>query len=555
MAGSRISRSLQRGEHLSGGVAGEGRRIVASAGSQNHIEIDAKRHAGSEHCGSVAAGSVDAGDVGEQSPALAGRNYSVTVERGEKFSRRAFLSLPLILSPLLARDADAATKVSSARVWPANEYTRVTFESPAALKVQHFFVKNPERLVIDIENVELGSALKDLAAKVGANDPYIQSVRVGINRTNVIRVVLDLRTEVKPQVFAVLPAGEFGHRLMLDIYPAKPSDPMLALLNDDVAAFGKGSQGGQINDATPEPLPADGSTISASKPRKDGLVLPPEKNNKLADSTAPASVRSFIGAGDSSVVDKAPTTKLNSASLITSVRKQPRPIVVVLDPGHGGEDPGAIGRRGTREKDIVLVIAKLLKGKLHDDARYRIALTRDADFFVPLEQRVQRARRLRADLFVSLHADAFIHPDANGSSVFALSERGATSTAAKWLANRENEADLIGGVNLSLKDGFLARTLLDLSQTAQINDSLKLGKLVLSELGEVNRLHKASVEQAGFAVLKAPDIPSILVETAFISNPDEEKKLRDAEYQNKMAGAIADGIRRYFAKNPPLARA
>ncbi len=551
MAGSRISRSLQRDEHLSGGVAGEGRRIVASAGSQNHIEIDANRHSGSEHCGNVAAGSVDTGDVGEQSPTFAGRNYSVTVERGEKFSRRAFLSLPLILSPLLARDADAATKVSSARVWPANEYTRVTFESPVALKVQHFFVKDPERLVIDIENIELGPALKELAAKVGANDPYIQSVRVGINRTNVIRVVLDLRTEVKPQVFAVPPVGEFGHRLMLDIYPARPSDPMLALLNDDVAAFGKG---GQMKDATPELVSADDPTISASKPRKDGLALPPEKNNKLADSTAPAPVRSSIGAGDSGI-DKAPSTKLNSPPLIASARKPPRPIVVVLDPGHGGEDPGAIGRRGTREKDIVLVIAKLLKGKLHDDASYRIALTRDADFFVPLEQRVQRARRLRADLFVSLHADAFIHPDANGSSVFALSERGATSTAAKWLANRENEADLIGGVNLSLKDGFLARTLLDLSQTAQINDSLKLGKLVLSELGEVNRLHKASVEQAGFAVLKAPDIPSILVETAFISNPDEEKKLRDADYQNKMAGAIADGIRRYFAKNPPLARA
>ncbi len=551
MAGSRISRSLQRDEHLSGGVAREGRRIVASAGSQNHIEIDANRHSGSEHCGNVAAGSVDTGDVGEQSPTFAGRNYSVTVERGEKFSRRAFLSLPLILSPLLARDADAATKVSSARVWPANEYTRVTFESPVALKVQHFFVKDPERLVIDIENIELGPALKELAAKVGANDPYIQSVRVGINRTNVIRVVLDLRTEVKPQVFAVPPVGEFGHRLMLDIYPARPSDPMLALLNDDVAAFGKG---GQMKDATPELVSADDPTISASKPRKDGLALPPEKNNKLADSTAPAPVRSSIGAGDSGI-DKAPSTKLNSPPLIASARKPPRPIVVVLDPGHGGEDPGAIGRRGTREKDIVLVIAKLLKGKLHDDASYRIALTRDADFFVPLEQRVQRARRLRADLFVSLHADAFIHPDANGSSVFALSERGATSTAAKWLANRENEADLIGGVNLSLKDGFLARTLLDLSQTAQINDSLKLGKLVLSELGEVNRLHKASVEQAGFAVLKAPDIPSILVETAFISNPDEEKKLRDADYQNKMAGAIADGIRRYFAKNPPLARA
>ncbi|MCY7387346.1 MAG: N-acetylmuramoyl-L-alanine amidase [Burkholderiales bacterium] len=454
------------------------------------------------------------------------------------------------MSPLLARHADAATKVSSTRVWPANEYTRVTFESASALKVQHFFVKDPERLVIDIENAELGPALKELAAKIGVNDPYIQSVRVGINRANVIRVVLDLRTEVKPQVFAVPPAGEFGHRLMLDIYPARPSDPMLALLNDDIADFGKDSAkgGGQAFD----PVSRKDPTISASRPRKDGPVLPPEPNNKVADSTAPAKEVSPIGAGDSSIDKSAKTNK--SPSVVTS-RKTPRPIIVVVDPGHGGEDPGAIGRRGTREKDIVLVIAKLLKGKLHDEASYRIALTRDEDFFVPLEHRVQRARRLRADLFVSLHADAFIHPQANGSSVFALSERGATSTAAKWLANRENEADLIGGVNLGMKDGFLARTLLDLSQTAQINDSLKLGKLVLSELGEFNRLHKSSVEQAGFAVLKAPDIPSILVETAFISNPDEEKKLRDPAYQNKIAGAVADGIRRYFAKNPPMARA
>ena len=241
--------------------------------------------------------------------------------------------------------------------------------------------------------------------------------------------------------------------------------------------------------------------------------------------------------------------------MVASGKKVPRPIVIVLDPGHGGEDPGAVGRRGTREKDIVLVIAKLLRARLHDDQKFRIALTRDADFFVPLEQRVQRARQLRSDLLVSIHADAFVHPDANGSSVFALSERGATSTAAKWLANRENEADLIGGVNIGMKDGFLARTLLDLSQTAQINDSLKLGRLVLTELGGVNRLHKMNVEQAGFAVLKAPDIPSILIETAFISNPQEEKKLRDPKYQTKMAHAIADGIKRYFAKNPPMARA
>ena len=549
MARSRISRSLQRDEYLSGGVAGEGRRIVASAGPNHHAEIGAKSGSACAHCCDDGARTADV--ISTDKRPVPKQLHNVTVERGANLARRTFLSLPLILSPLLARNADAATKVSSARVWPANEYTRVTFESPTALKVQHFFVKDPERLVIDIENVELGPALRELAAKIGANDPYIQSVRVGVNRANVIRVVLDLRTEVKPQVFAVPPAGEFGYRLMLDIYPAKPSDPMLALLNDDVADFGKNTPAGKTPaDAVPSDVPPN----SASRPRQDGPALPPEKNKQSADSTAPAKEDSAIVAGDSSI-DKISQTKSNKSTSIASARKQSRAIVVVIDPGHGGEDPGAVGRRGTREKDIVLVIAKLLRAKLHDDTNFRIALTRDADFFVPLEQRVQRARRLRADLFVSVHADAFIHPDANGSSVFALSERGATSTAAKWLANRENEADLIGGVNLKMKDGFLARTLLDLSQTAQINDSLKLGKLVLSELGEVNRLHKISVEQAGFAVLKAPDIPSILVETAFISNPDEERKLRDPAHQNRMAGAIADGIRRYFAKNPPLARA
>lgn len=444
----------------------------------------------------------------------------VTVERSNTslLNRRTFLSLPLLLSPLLATPAWASSKISSTRVWPANEYTRVTFESPFALKYTHFFVKEPERLVIDIENVELGPALKELADKIGKDDPYIQAVRVGVNRANVIRVVLDLKVEVKPQVFAVPPAGEFGHRLMLDIYPAKATDPMLALLNEDIAGFGKG--------------------LGATDPAElvpGTVVKPPE---------APA----VITGRDSKLAEKSADSKARTAT-------KPRPFVVVLDPGHGGEDPGAIGRRGTREKDIVLIIARKLKEKLDDDPQYRVALTRDADFFVPLHMRVQRARKLRADLFVSVHADAFTQTAAHGSSVFALSERGATSTAASWLANKENDADLIGGVNLKMRDTHLARTLLDLSQTAQINDSLKVGRMVLAQMGGINRLHKAQVEQAGFAVLKAPDIPSILIETAFISNPEEERKLRDAAYQDKLAEAIADGIRGYFRKNPALARA
>lgn len=465
---------------------------------------------------------------------------SNTVLTGIAVTRRKLLgglaALPLVGSQLLAAAA-LPSKVSAARVWPANEYTRVTFEAPSGFKYQHFVVKDPERLVLDIENVELGDALKLLAAKVGADDPYIRAVRVGINRPNVVRVVLDLRTEVLPQVFAVPPVGEFGHRLMLDIYPAKPVDPMLALLNEDTAMFAASDkdanqgmtplrQGGRASE-----MASATSAPSADKPASVGLAKDAGKD---------------IGK-DSTRAPEAPT--------IVAGRKPPRPFTVVVDPGHGGEDPGAVGRKGTREKDIVLMISRLLKGKLDSDARFRIALTRDADYFVPLHHRVQRARRLKADLFISVHADAFIHPQANGSSVFALSERGATSTAAKWIANKENDADLIGGVNLSTRDSNLAQILLDLSTTAQINDSLKLGRYVLSELVEVNRLHKPQVEQAGFAVLKAPDIPSILIETAFISNPDEERKLRDVTYQDKMADAIADGVRTYFKKNPALARA
>ena len=227
-------------------------------------------------------------------------------------------------------------------------------------------------------------------------------------------------------------------------------------------------------------------------------------------------------------------------------------VTIAIDAGHGGEDPGAIGRRGTYEKHVALAISRKLKAILESDKAVRPVLTRDDDYFVPLALRVQKARRAQADLLVSIHADAFREPRARGSSVYALSENGATSAAARWLAQKENEADLIGGVNLDVRDPVLARTLLDLSQTAQIADSLKAGRQVLQELAEVNALHKRDVEQAGFAVLKAPDVPSILVETAFISNPDEEAKLRDPRHQARYAESIADGVRRYFAKHPTL---
>jgi N-acetylmuramoyl-L-alanine amidase len=425
-------------------------------------------------------------------------------------------ALALALLAAAALPALAAEKVLASRVWPAQEYTRVTLESTKPVAHKFFFVENPSRLVVDLENIELTAELKALADRVGKDDPYIASVRVGLNRPNVARVVFELRTEVKPSIFPISPVGQYQHRLVIDLYPAKPADPLLALVTqpDPIA---------EMAQSPVSKLPQAAVEAAAPAP-----VVPeklPERVAKAPEKFEPA---------------KAPLRE--------------RLVIVAVDAGHGGEDPGAKGRLGTREKDVTIAIARRLKAAIDKDPNMRAVMVRDGDYFVPLGQRVAKSRRLQADLFVSIHADSFVRPDARGSSVFALSERGATSAAARMLAARENESDLIGGVNLGIRDPVLARTLLDLSQTATINDSLKLGRAVLNELGDVNALHKASVEQAGFAVLKAPDIPSILVETAFISNPDEERRLKDSAYQDKIATAILGGIKRYLAANPPLAR-
>ncbi len=402
----------------------------------------------------------------------------------------------------------AETLVTSTRVWPAPDYTRVTIESQQPIRHKLFSLDNPERLVLDLEDVSLGATLTEIAGKISAEDPYIKGVRAGRFKPGIVRLVFDLKAGVKPEAFTLAPIGEYGHRLVLDIYPLTPPDPLLAFLQRHEAG-------------TPEAPPA---------------AAPAPAPETAAPEAAPPQV-----AGKTT----SPPARPPSERLIT----------IAIDPGHGGEDPGARGRRGTLEKNVTLAIARKLKERIDNEHNMRAVLTRDGDFFIPLHMRVEKARRVRADLFVSVHADAFVKPSANGSSVFALSERGATSAAARWLAKQENDADLIGGVNLGIKDPYLKQTLLDLSQTASINDSLKLGKAVLQEMGGINRLHKNYVEQAGFAVLKAPDIPSILIETAFISNPDEERKLRDPDYQNKMADAIFTGIKRYFSKNPPLAPA
>jgi N-acetylmuramoyl-L-alanine amidase len=397
-----------------------------------------------------------------------------------------------------APSAFAGSKLLAVRVWPAKAYTRITLESTEPVSFNQFLVPDPDRLVVDLEGVDWGNELASIGQRISSEDPYVKQLRAGRYKPGTVRVVLDLKTEIKPQVFALEPFGDYRHRLVIDLYPAKPEDPLLALLNDEAP---------------------DAARAPADKP---------ERGERSADKAD----------------DKLDRKKLDVKRLVT----------VVIDPGHGGEDPGAVGKAGTYEKTVTLAIGKKLKALIDKQPNMRAVLTRDDDFFVPLGVRVQKARKLNADLFVSIHADAFIKPDARGSSVFALSERGATSTAAKWLAQSQNESDLIGGVRIKAGDPHLARTLLDLTQTATINDSLKLGRAMLTELAEINRLHKPDVEQAGFAVLKAPDIPSVLVETAFISNPEEEKRLNDENYQDRMATALLDGLRRYLAKNPPLAR-
>jgi N-acetylmuramoyl-L-alanine amidase len=408
----------------------------------------------------------------------------------------------------------AQVKVSAVRVWPAADYTRVTLESPSAVEHKVFSLENPDRLVVDLEGADVTPALMRLAALIGDKDPYVRSVRVGRFKPGTVRLVFDLKSTVKPQVFALAPVGQYSHRLVLDLYPLVPPDPLIAFLDKHEAQKDGASDGvaTRMDTELPEPpvTPA-GAPVPAPLARSQ----PPAHKPRAASN---------------------------------------RLIVVSIDAGHGGEDPGARGRSGTNEKDVTLAIARKLKERIDREPNMRGVLTRDGDYFIPLHHRVEKARRINADLFVSVHADSFTRPEARGSSVFALSERGATSAAARWLAKRENEADLIGGVNLDVKDRYLKQTLLDLSQTATINDSLKLAKAVLSELGEINTLHKSSVEQAGFAVLKAPDIPSILVETAFISNPREEAKLKSDAYQTKIADAVFQGIQRYFAKNPPLSR-
>jgi N-acetylmuramoyl-L-alanine amidase len=424
-------------------------------------------------------------------------------------SSAKLLGLVLLLGEI---DIAWGAKILGVRVWPSEDYTRITLEADTPLPITQQILTNPDRLVVDVQGLELNPTLKDLVAKIKPNDPYVSQVRVGQFQPGVVRLVFDLKEPIKPQLFTLDPVAEYNYRMVFDLYPTTPPDPLMEL-------------------------------VKSSAKKESALT----KSNEEVDLIA-------------QFATKKDSPKPPVAQAIPEVKEAPaqakykRLITIAIDPGHGGEDPGAIGSMGSREKHVVLSIAKRLKDKIENEAYMRPYLTRDGDYFVPLHVRVQKARRVEADLFVSIHADAFIESNAKGASVFTLSQMGASSTMARWMANKENAADLIGGINIKTQDRQVANLLLDMSTTAQIKDSLQVGNSILKQIGGFAPLHKGKVEQASFAVLKAPDIPSILVETAFISNPQEEAKLNDDGYQDRIADAILRGIKDYFSKNPPVAR-
>ena len=448
--------------------------------------------------------------------------------------RQALRLMGCLALGLGAADIAWGASILGVRVWPAQDYTRVTIESDQALTARQFLADNPPRLVVDIDGLELSPALRELVGKVRSDDPYIAGVRVGQNQPRVVRLVIDLKQPVAPQQLTLAPVAAYRHRLVFDLFPTAARDPLLALINEREAAAGQAER--RLDDAL-------GAFIAR-------IEQPPPVSSQPGSGPLRPAAPPVVAAAPQMTQAPGP-----AALPPDEQRRIDRLVVVAIDPGHGGEDPGAIGPSGLREKDVVLAIALKLRERINSVPGMRAMLTRDADYFVPLGERVRKARRVQADLFVSIHADAFFTPQARGASVFALSSSGASSTAARWMADKENAADVVGGVGSpAVKDTQVLRAMLEMSTDAQIKDSLKIGREVLDRIGKVGALHKRGVEQAGFAVLKAPDIPSILVETAFISNPDEEAKLRTDEYQDQLVEALHTGIRRYFARNPPLAR-
>ena len=412
------------------------------------------------------------------------------------FSRRQLIATTggaLMLS-VVPCTANAAQMVD-VRMWPAKEYTRVTLEHDQPIKFRYFVVRSPKpiRLVVDIENLQLTARLQKMISAVSPKDPFVKAIRIGQFSPKVVRLVMDLKTDVRPEVFSLKPVASYKHRLIFDIYPANAEvDPIAGVL------AGLEDQ----NDTKP----------TAQLPKPEAKKEPPK-------------------------------------AVARQAQPKKKEIVIVIDAGHGGEDPGAVGKRKTYEKHITLAIAKRLERLIDREKGMRAVMTRSSDHFVSLSQRVMIAQKAKAHLFVSIHADAWTKPSAKGASVYALAERGATSSAAMWLAKNQNEADLIGGANFNEFNKKIQNVLVDMTTQWKIDYSLELGHCILQRLGKINTLHRNNVEQAGFLVLKAPGIPSVLVETAFISNPQEEKKLKTSDYQQKVAMAILHGIKSQVASN------
>lgn len=371
---------------------------------------------------------------------------------------RTGLLLVLMASATLARAVD----IVGVRMWPAPDNTRLVFDLSAPVDNNLFVLKNPNRIVIDLKSTDLKT---QFPAPTSAS--FIKRIRYARRDGDNLRVVLDLKRQVRAKSFELHPEGEYGNRLVIDLVDESQDNQHQPVLEDHT---------------------------DTDKPRK---------------------------------------------------------VLVMIDPGHGGEDPGAIGKYGTREKDVVLQIARRLRTLVNSTPGMEAKMTRKGDYYIALGKRVRIARRARADLFVSIHADSFRNRAARGSSVYVLSKHGASSEVARFLARSENNSDLIGGVSLDDKSSLLRRVLVDMVKNSTMDDSHALARDVLHDLGNVMRLHRHRVEQAGFVVLKSPDIPSILVETAFISNPHQERKLRTARTQERLAQAIYKGIKRYFSKNAP----
>ena len=457
-----------------------------------------------------------------------------------EFNRRRLISAAggTLLLSLAPWQIASGAKLVDVRMWPAEEYKRVTIETDEPLKFKHFFVRSasPLRLVIDIEGLALTERVKRLSADVKPDDPYISAMRIGQFKPGVVRLVMDLKADVKPEVFLLKPFANYQYRLVFDIYPVHPKDEIGAIL--------AGSQEGNL-------LTDSLSSSDSEDPLADVLA-------GLANPDAPKT-RPALSASKGKDDKKAPKpsakdTQTPAKSTPAKKTQSEDQIIIVVDPGHGGEDPGAIGRRKTQEKVVVLQIARRLAKLISAEPGMKAVLTRNSDHFVSLGGRVAIARRVKAHLLVSIHADAWVKSNVRGSSVFALSQKGATSAAARWLAKNQNESDLIGGVNISTVNKQVASVLVDMTSSWTIGYSLGLGTAVLQELRAINKLHKTAVEQAGFAVLKGQGIPSILVETAFISNPSEEQLLKNANHQQKLARAILTGIKKQLAADTTLTR-